>query len=313
MRVQRITVLVEKKEDKEQQIQNLEVDANRLKQETQNIQIRERELANSLKGANEKEKKARQQLEKILVQETELIRKLEKTRNNLTQAEKRYSSFATFAGEFENHYKDFSFFKSHFEFSYDNNLSRSLTSFLEHDPKLDLSVLLNKDYNLVENALDVACTNLGKYIKEHTNQLFNYFREANTSIIKPEDIAHAEYLANRLNKLISISKERIHELASILDRGCLDNLNKKRSLVRESSLRRIICCSAGVLVKYISYWLSKELLTEAYQNAPWDNNDLISNYSDIFIAFALLDERINGNVPVSEGILIVRDYRGANQ
>jgi hypothetical protein len=62
-----------------------------------------------------------------------------------------------------------------------------------------------------------------------------------------------------------------------------------------------------------SYWLSKELLTEAYQNAPWDNNDLISHYSDIFIAFALLDERINGNVPVSEGILIVRDYRGANQ
>ena len=301
LREQRMAELTKNKEDKEQRIQDLEAKADKLKQELQNIEIRESELANSLKNASQIERNASQQLKEVLIKENSLAKQLEKARNVLTQVKQYQLSFESFEQGFNDYYKGLSFFKSHFESIYNNTLFESLTGLLNCDPNLDLGILLNKDYHALENALAGACTSLGEYISKFTNQLINHLRQANTSIIKQEDIDKAEYLTNRFNKLISVSKEHIMRISNILG-DSLDNLNKKRSLIRESFLRRIICYTSIIIVNFLSR-------TGAQQYVLWHDIDinLIGRYSDIFIVFALLEERINGTLPASAGILIVRE------
>ena len=306
LREQRIAELVKKKVDKEEQIQELEAEANKLKQEIQNREIRESELAISLKDADQIEKNASQQVKEALVKERDLAIQLEKAGNDLAQAKQHQNAYAAFVREFDDFYKGFSFFKSHFESAYNNALSKSLTGYLNCDPELDLSILLKKDYYTIENALAESCTSFSKYINELTTKLVNHLRKADNSIIKSEDIARAEYLANRFNKLISISKEHIMRLTNILG-GCLENLNKERSLIRKNSLRRIICYVSVIMVKYLSYWLPKEFSSGTNQYDPWRDTDLTGSYCDIFIVFALLEDRINGTLPEGAGILIVRD------
>ncbi len=96
-------------------------------------------------------------------------------------------------------------------------------------------------------------------------------------------------------------------------RSLLVWLAKNRPYVRENQLaRRYIRYFAKVLAEHLSYWLQKELISDPtqlsnYQRASGDYFDIIDRYFNTYLAFTLLEMRINGTLKASESILIVRE------
>ena len=66
------------------------------------------------------------------------------------------------------------------------------------------------------------------------------------------------------------------------------------------------------LADYLSYWSWKELFSEEEQENRIDQH-VLDTLMDIYMTFAILEVRIEGRLPVCEGILLVKECLEENQ
>ncbi|HWS83173.1 MAG TPA: hypothetical protein VN207_02830 [Ktedonobacteraceae bacterium] len=282
-------------EEKEREQKDLEKDL-----ETANS--KESELIEQLHGADEKEMSAKRQREDARKQEYNLAKKLESAKDEAKNAKQQLDSFSSFANKFYKIYKVFSLFRS--------TDSNALSAALANTQWLNLDRILAARAN--EKALDNVCAIINHNIEELTNRLDLFQRESDIAFANIEsDIDNALTNARKLvHQFDQITVGRyVQKLDDVL-RFCCGQLatNEKRSSMKNRRSRLHIRYFAKALAEHLSYWLQKELFSSDDSFDSFSTFQSMSRfYFDIYVAFALLEERINGNLSASEGILIVRE------
>lgn len=114
------------------------------------------------------------------------------------------------------------------------------------------------------------------------------------------------------------SGEYIQEVATTL-KYYLEYLLAHRPIGKGQSLTRmVIRCFAKDLADHLSYWSWKELFVSPERplfpsgkrkQTEGIEPHIIDSYLNIYVAFALLEERIEGHLPPHEGILLVKERR----
>lgn len=96
----------------------------------------------------------------------------------------------------------------------------------------------------------------------------------------------------------------------------LGTLSKRRPIGRSTPagtlMRFAIRYLAKALADYFAYWSWKELCREEEQANSMDQQ-VIDTLLDIYVIFAMLEERVKGQLPACEGILIVKERLEENQ
>jgi hypothetical protein len=296
MRIYSVKQSIDKKKKKLEDIQrNIEVNKlqrNQIPKDLENVIIQESKLTKQLEGTNEEERRARQNFESASNQQSKLKKPHKEACYDLDETRRQLSSFSILAQEFDAIYNGFSCYASS---PISNALARNQT--------LDLDYILIFEEN--ENALNDFCDVVNRSIQELTNRLDDFFHESGITFadILPNlnhAVTSARDLADQFNLITS--KRYIQELDHLLWRW-LHWLYENRSRVRS---KRRTCL-------YIRYFAKIFALYQSYADSFLIAQSVFSRYSDIYIAFALLEERINGNLSASEGILIVKEPRGENR
>jgi NACHT domain len=306
-----IPVINQKIAELEKQKKRIEDEEQQRKEELKNVSEWKSKLMEQLEGADEREKIARRQLAEASEQESKLAKQLEDARKDLDEAEQQLSSFRTFAKKFYAIYSDFS------RFTPAQNVAISADTLARNQ-------ILNFDQILVarenKKALDVVCALVSPFIRDLTDRLDRFHRESDIAFANSydrgikSDISHALAVARDLASQFDqiVSGEYLQNLDRFLS-GWLGLLYRDRLKLRKNwRIRLYIRYFAKVLAQHISYWFPEELSSDAdqlsgsqspsflFESLPW-------RYFDLYMAFALLEERINGNLSACEGILIVRE------
>lgn len=306
----------------QEQINNIDKEIEDSKKEQDSQQNKKKELKNQLVGASEQISKLEKQLENAdqeekelenqLVEASEQVSRLEnqldQANRKVVEAKQQLNSLNTYANEFNSIYESFTFFKSTYS---DTLVSRAL----KRNQILNLDrILVDKDN---ENTLHDACTRVNDFIKSYTQRLAKSgaaFANINLSI--KSDIDKALTIARELARQFSqiTLDEDIQKLDYYLN-WYLPQLAQNRSFVREDSLLRLyIRYFANALAQHLSYWFPKDPFLRNDQLSQLESmvQHIVETYFDVYVAFALLEERIKGNLSASEGILIVREHRRKN-
>lgn len=195
------------------------------------------------------------------------------------------------------------------------NWDQALSNALLRNYPLDLDpVLVSIKENILQEVISLTNDRIDAFIRDlDTSLLLN---RNNLSLIANDygavvsnDIEHALGLAF---KLVNIPfKESALDLNHALG-SYIDVLSKSRPLGRdrgESKLLRLyIRYFARELANHLSYWSWKELPKPFLSQKDIDMHQrVIDSYLDVYVAFAILEERIEERLPACEGILIVKE------
>lgn len=272
------------------QLMNKIVDLKRQLQEVED------DLKNATSGKSEliyrleyaDEKSANQQLESAKSKENELTQELEGALNERNKTERQLSSFRTLATEFDTICSSFSRFAS----------ARRSDALDPHKQILNLDdTLIPRDY---QEALEEVCLNINRSIQELAEHLELFHRKSESDItfasIKSdirEALTSARALARQFNQ--ATVDKYLQELARLLN-YLLSKLNENRSFAGSRRTRVYIRYVAEALALYLSF-------ADSFSGSQ----SVFEHHFNVYITFALLEERINRSLDASEGILIVRE------
>ncbi len=292
----------------DEQKEHIRKEKQQLENELKSARGQENTLIRLLKGADEKEKRAEEQCEDALKRENDLTKKLERAEEEEKNAKQRLDFFSLLANKFYEIYEIFSLSRS--------TDSDALSVALTDTQWLNLDRIPVSRAN--EKVLDNVCGIINHSIKELTDRLDLFDQESDIYFTNiKSDINDALTGArNLVHQFDQITVGRyVQELDSALS-FCCDQLatNKKRSYIRKNRRSRLhIRYFAKVLAEHLSYWSQKELFSSTNSFDSFSYSQSASRfYFGVYVAFALLEQRIHGNLSASEGILIVRDYTREN-
>jgi hypothetical protein len=309
---ERINFLEEKKkilmdEQDKIQLEKLELDKKQSEESSRESELRKQ--LSTIRGNNKKTKLTQElrdikiQLEKLSQQKLVALEKEEKEKQE-------YDTFSLHASEFYKICDDFSLFTP--STLADNTSNGNAQPFYQ---LLSKAVKRNKWLNLDHILVSTNSGNFDVYsyistfIRELTKRLSVYYDKVNIKInnynIKSE-IGKALDNSRQLASILSI--ENVQKLGDLL-RSCLRKLTADRSLIREQLTRFYIRYFAKMLTKHLSDWLPSKGFREMSGVDVDRYQNLVGKYSDLYVAFVLLEERINGELLANEGILIVKERR----
>jgi hypothetical protein len=131
------------------------------------------------------------------------------------------------------------------------------------------------------------------------------------SIFTHKSIWHPRDLARQFDQITS--SEHIQNLDDVLNRyfGELAKTENRSVVRRNRPVRLLIRFFAKALAEHLSYWLQEEIFS--YDDPFSGSQGASLHYFDVYVAFAILEERINENLYPCEGILIVKERTRENQ
>lgn len=150
---------------------------------------------------------------------------------------------------------------------------------------------------------------LAMHLVQYKDQLHPIVYDHDITIYN--DIVRACDLVQQLQQITDSTHA---EQVALLLRRYLKYISQYRSIgIRGLSLLRLyVRYFARELPSHLLYWSWKELFSLEKQSLPIDEavyRQTMDAYFDMYVAFALLEERIEGRIPACEGLLIVRERK----
>ena len=291
--------------------QNVPIDKDTLKLKLDNITNEISTLSTKLKNAREEEESRQQALETFRKRKADQQIKIE-----LESARKDQKAQQT---EFDN------FHNRMYPFSSACDRLLAITPLYKRDVLFSCALArnhsLNLDHVLVntnQSALIETVDHISHCANTFARKLFQICDSNRTSISAySDDYATLAKTALRLNHLLNNASltENAQRLVNTLVLY-LGTLSKRRPLGRSTPgailMRFTVRYLARGLVGYLSYWSWKELFSEEEQDNRIDQH-VLDTLVDLYVTFAMLEERIEGRLPVCEGILMVKERLEENQ
>lgn len=198
------------------------------------------------------------------------------------------------------------------------NWDQAFSNALLRNRPLDLDpVLISLEDSTLQEALSLTSDRIDAFIRELDSGL------SNLSIIGNDygDVALSSNIKLVLDLSLKLAripfKQSVGELNHAL-KWNINQMSKSRPLGRDRGqsrlLRLYIRYFAREIASHLSYWLWKEYPKPPLSQIEIDlQQRVIDSYFDVYVAFAVLEERIEGRLPACEGILIVKETMPTEQ
>ena len=309
-----LTYVQEQESDLQGQLTYVQEQESDLQGQLTYVQEQESSLQAQLIYTQEQESNLQSQLASIHEdgQESSLQAQLVYAQEQESNLQVQYGHFSTKAHAFYNICSRFLFFTP----TYNNSDTYSGALTRNHVLNLD-RVLVNIDNNASEKALVQVSSLVSNFTRELALSLVSYQSNSDSSIDDHDttrSIDRALALAQQLDQTSFV--ENVQNLIHILN-YYLSNLTGRRPFGRGRSLMRLfIRYFARELALHSSYWSNKKFISNFEQASHLTESIVgltIDTYLDVYVAFGILEERIEGRLSACEGILIVRERLVENQ